>query len=83
MVIDLDDLYIGELLEVEHQRTGNGVECAIRLAGTLKIHKCDTIGIFQFAVTSKTIKDEGKTFITLHIAGTFEELVQDPTDQIF
>ena len=39
----------------------------------------DTVSKFEFAVTCKSIQDQGKVLIALYITGTFEEFVQNGT----
>ena len=42
----------------------------------------DAIGIFKFAVTGEAVEDESESLIAFHIAGTFEEFVQDSADDV-
>ena len=76
MIVDLDELDLGELLEVLYKWLGNGIKRAVRLATTSEVNVCNTIGKGKLAVTCKTIQHKRKTFIAFNIAGTFEEFVQ-------
>jgi hypothetical protein len=40
----------------------------------------NSVGKCEFAVTRKTIQDQGKVLVTLHIAGTFEKFIQNSAD---
>lgn len=82
MIIDLDELNIGELFEVEDQRACDVVERAIGLTVAREVDVRNTISIFEFAVTSEAIEDEGDAFIALDTAGTFEKFVEDAADQV-
>ena len=76
MIVDLYELNVRELLEVQHERACDGIQRAIRLAGSFQIYMRNTIGKFKFAVSSKAIENYCKVLITLYIARTFKELIQ-------
>jgi len=82
LIINLYELNIGELFEVEYERTRDVVKSSVRLTGTDKINMCNPIGKFKFFITGKTIVDQSQAFITLHITGTVEEFIQDAANQI-
>lgn len=82
MVVDLDELNVGELLEVECERARNIVERAVGLTTACEVDVRDTVGKFEFAVACEAIEDDGKSFVAFDVAGTFEEFVQDPADQV-
>jgi hypothetical protein len=82
LIVDLDELNIGELFEVEDERARDVIERAVGLAIAREIDMCDTISVFEFTIASEAIEDEGDAFVTFDIAGTFEELVQDAADQV-
>jgi len=82
LIIDLDELDFGELLEVLDERLGNGIKCAIGLATASKVNMRNTIGKGKFAIAGKTIEYQCKTLIALNIARTLEEFIQHCTDQV-
>jgi hypothetical protein len=82
LVVDLDELNVGELLEVDGQRAGDGVERAVGLAGAGQVDMRHAVGEFESAVACKAVQDQGKPIVPFHIAGTFEELVQDSPDEV-
>ena len=57
-IIDLDVLHFGELLEIQGQRTRDGVEGAVRLTFSCEINVHDAISIGNLAVASETIENE-------------------------
>ena len=75
LIVDLDELDLGELFEVLDKRLGNGIERAVRLTTAGEVDVCNTIGKGKFAVTSKAIKHKCETFVAFDIAGTFEEFI--------
>ena len=81
-IINFDELNFGELFEIEHQGERNGIERAIRLTTTCKIHVCNTISECKFAVTGETIGHERQPLVTFNITGTFEVFIEDCADQI-
>jgi len=50
------------------------------LAGTFQVNMRNAIGKFKFAIACKSIEDQCKVLVALHIAGTFEEFIQNCTD---
>ena len=76
LIVDLDELHFGELFEVCHQRTRNRVQRPIRLTLTREINMNNTIGISNFAVTSKPIQDKCKSLIALNVAWTLEVFIK-------
>ena len=56
-IIDLYELNIGELLEVKHERTGDVIERAVRLAVARKINVRHTISKLELAIACETIED--------------------------
>lgn len=82
MVVDLDELNVRELFEIDGQRAGNGVECAVGLTGTGQVDVRHAVGKFEPVIACKAVEDEGKPVVAFHIAGTLEELVQDSADQV-
>lgn len=82
MIVDLDELDLGELLEIQHQRAGDRVQRPIRLAipGQVKVHTA--IRKLHFAIAGKTIIDHRKSLVSLHIAGTFEEFIEHRLDDV-
>ncbi len=82
MIVYLDELNIGELFEIEDERARDVIERAIGLAIASEINMRDTISVFKFAIASEAIEDEGDAFVAFDTAGTFEEFVEDATDQI-
>ena len=81
-IINFDELNFGELFEIEHQGERNGIERAIRLTTTGKIHMCNTISKCKFGVTSKTVGHERQPLVTFDITGTFEVFIEHGADQI-
>ena len=81
-IIDLDELHLGELFEVEHERERDGIERAVRLATAREIDVRNAIGKYQFVVTSETVEHEGKPLVAFDIAGTFEEFIEHAADQV-
>lgn len=82
MIVDLDELNIGELFEVRHQRTGNGVQRAVGLAGAAEVNMRDAIGIFEPGVPGKTVGHDGKSLIAFDTGGTLEVFVENGADDI-
>ena len=76
LVIDLNELYFGELFEIFGQRACNVVERAIGLTFASQIHVCNAIRKSQFAVAGETVEDEGESLIAFHIAGTLEKFIE-------
>lgn len=72
----------GELLEVVHKRTCDGVQCPVGLALASEIHVRNAIGIFDFAVASEPVQHECESLVAFHIAGTFEVFIEHCADQI-
>lgn len=83
LVVNFDELHFGELLEVLHERNGNVVQRAVRLALAREVRVDDAICIFHFAVTGEAVRYERQSLVALHIAGTFEEFIQRRTDEVF
>lgn len=75
MVVDLDELNVGKLFEVEGQRARDIVKRPVGLAIPREVNVRNAVGKFEPAVTCKTVQYERETFVTLHVAGTFEEFV--------
>lgn len=82
MIVDLDELDVRELLEVRHERTGNGIERAVRLTIAREVDMGDTIREGEPAVACETIQHESKPLIAFHVAGTFEEFIQHRADEV-
>ena len=82
MIINLDELNLGELLEVEHQRARDVVKCAIGLTIPCEINIDTTVCKFHFTVTCKAVIDNRKSLIPFHIAGALKELVEHRIDNI-
>lgn len=82
LVINLDELYFGELFEISGQWTCDGVECPVRLALTGEIDVGDTIGVLELAVPCEPVEHQGETLIAFHITGTLEVFVENGTDQV-
>jgi hypothetical protein len=74
-VIDFDELHLGELLEIFHQRARDVVERAIRLAVARQVNMCNAIGKGEFAVTGETVENQGEALVTFDVAGSLEEFV--------
>ncbi len=81
-IVDLDELNIGELLEVYHERARNGVQRPIGLAMTCEIDMRDAIGILKPAVACESIEHQCKTLVPFNIARSFEEFIQDGTQHV-
>lgn len=80
MIVDLYKLNVGELFEIQCQRACDRVQGSIGLTGTFQINVRNTVGKFEFAITGKTVEDQGKVLVAFDIAGTLEEFVQDGTN---
>jgi hypothetical protein len=48
-------LHFGELLEVLHERYGDVIQRAVRLALTREVDVGDAVGIFDFAVAGEAV----------------------------
>ena len=82
MIVDLDVLNIGELFEVRCERTRNGVQRAIGLAGAAEIDVRNAVGVFEFTVAGETIEHQGKSLIALDAHGTSEVFIKDRTNDV-
>jgi hypothetical protein len=82
LIVDLDELNIGELFEIEDERARDVIERAIGLTVAREIDMRNTIGVFKFAIAREAIEDESDAFVAFDTAGTFEEFVEDAADQI-
>ena len=71
-----------ELLEVLHERNGDVVQRAVRLALACEIDVRDAVGILNFAISCEAVQKEGKPLVAFHIAGTFEEFIEHGADEI-
>lgn len=83
LIVNLDELDFGELLEAQHQRTRDVIERAIRLAAASQIDMQAAICKLDSAVTRKTVADHRKALITFHIARALEEFIEHGIDNIF
>ena len=81
-IVDLHILNIGELFEVRHERTRNGVQRSIGLAITCQIDMCDTIGRHKPAVARESIEHQSKTLVAFNIPRSLEEFIQDSTQHV-
>lgn len=70
------------MFEVGHQRTGDRIECAVRLAPAGEIDVRHAIGVFKFAVAGKAVEHKRKALIAFHVAGTLEIFIEHRADQI-
>ena len=82
MVVDLDELNLGELFEVRHDRLCDAVECPVRLTTTREVDVCDAVSIFDPVISSETVEHERKALVALHITGTLEEFIEHSADQV-
>ena len=82
LIVDLDELNIGKLLEICHERARNGVKRSVRLAAAGKVNMRDAIGIGKPAVASKAIEHQSQPLIAFHIAWAFEVFVEDSAHDI-
>jgi len=81
-IVDLDELNIGELLEVYHERARNGVKRPIGLAMTCEIDMRDALGILKPAVGCESIEHQRQPLIPFNIAWSFEEFIEDGTHDV-
>jgi len=77
LIVYLHILYVRELFQVQHQRAGDRIQRAVGLAISFQIHMRNAIRKFKFAVSCKSVEDQCKILIALHIAGAFEEFIQN------
>lgn len=82
LIVDLDELNIGELFEVCHERARNCVKSSVRLTTAGEVNMRDAIGIGKPAVASKSIEHQSQSLIPFHIAWAFEVFVEDSTHNI-
>jgi hypothetical protein len=82
LIVDLDELNIGELFEVRHERARDGVERTVGLTIASEVNVRDAIRVFEAAVACKAVQHEGKPPVAFHIAGTFEKFVQHRADEV-
>jgi len=83
LVINLDELNLRELFDIRHQRTRDGVKCAIRLAIPREVNVQSSVRKDKSAIACKAVEYETKSLISFHVAGTLEELVDYRSDAIF
>jgi|GEM_PF-3251477 len=83
LIINLDELNLGELFEIRHQRTRNGVKRPVRLAVPAEIDMHPPISKDKPAIACKTIKYQAESLVSFHITGTFEELIEDSSHALF
>jgi len=83
LVINLDELNLRELFDIRHQRTRDGVKCAIRLAIPREVNVYSSVRKGKSAIACKAVEYETQSFISFHVAGTFEELIEDSSDALF
>ena len=83
LVVNLDELNLRELFDICHQGTSDIIKRAVRLTIPGQIHMNSSIGKDEPVIPGKAIQDRGKSLVTLHITGTFEEFVQHSRYAIF
>ena len=81
-IVDFDELHLGELFEVLHERARDGIERAVGLATAREIDLRNAISKCEFAITRKTVRHNGKTLITLDITRTFEIFIERRANEI-
>jgi hypothetical protein len=81
-IVDLDELHLGELFEVLHQRARDGIERAIRLTTACEIHMRNTISKCQFAITRETVGHNRESLIAFDITWTFEVFIERSANKI-
>ena len=82
LIVDLDKLNLGELLEIGHERMCDCVKCAVRLAITLKVNVRNTVCEDQFAIACETIEHKSEPSVSFNVARTFEKLIKNRADKI-
>lgn len=83
LIVDLDELDLGELFETQHQRTRDVVKCPVRLTTASQIDMDNAIRKLNSAITGKTVADHCKTLVAFHTAGPPEEFIEHRIDNVF
>jgi len=82
LIVDLDELDLGELLEIRHKRARDRVERPIGLAAPGKINVYDAIRKGDFVITREAIKHKAKPLVALDVTGTFEIFIEHRADEV-
>jgi len=82
LIVDLDELNIGELFEVCHERARNCVKRSVRLTTAGEVNMRDAIGIGKPAVACKSIEHQSQPLIPFHIPWTLEVFIKDGAHDI-
>jgi len=83
LVVNLDELELGELFDIRHQETSDIIKGAIGLAIPCQIYIDSSIGKDKPLIPCKAIQDRCESLVTFHITGTFEEFIQHSRHTIF
>ena len=81
-IIDLDELYLGELLEVLNEWLGDVVQRAVRLTSAGKVDLSDTVGEHDTLVAGKAVEHKSQPFVTLNRVGSGKEFIYNGTQQV-
>jgi hypothetical protein len=83
LIIDLDELDLGELFEGQHQWARDVVKRPVRLAAARQIEVDTAICRLNPAIARKTVIDHCKTLVAFHVAWSLEEFIEHCIDNIF
>ena len=81
-IIDLDELYIGELLEVLNEWLGDVVQRAVRLTSAGKVDLSDTVGEHDTLVAGKAVEHKSQPCVTLNRVGSGKEFIYNSAQQV-
>jgi plasmid maintenance system antidote protein VapI len=76
LVVNLDELNLGELFDVRHQEASDIIKGAVGLTIPCQIHMDASIGKDKPVISRKTVQDRCESLVAFHITRTFEEFVQ-------
>lgn len=82
MIVDLDELDLGELFEVRHQRTRDRIQRAVRHAVSRQVNIGATVREHHSAIACETVTDHRQPLIALHVTGPFEEFIEHRIDDV-
>lgn len=82
LIIDFDEVNIGELFEVCHERARDRVKGSVRLAAPGEVNMSDAICILQPGIASEAIQYQCQSLIPFNIPGSLKEFIQNSTNDI-
>lgn len=82
LIIDLDELDLRELFKIQHKRTCDVIQCAVRLAAACEIHVGNAVDDFRSVIARKTIANDRQSLIALHAPGALEEFIEHSEHRI-